>query len=588
MQDGFETAHGAEVLSVANRLEMECIPSGFCVLPGGVYEQSADNDSAPAWLCSPVAVVARFRDASGKGWGRILEIEDPEGRWQRISLFDKDFEARPSAIRAELVNLGLRTQSGPKTRDALNRLLRGWQPTKIMTSTDRLGWSDASCAAFMRADGRVLGSGAFHFVGGGLENTANSVAVGGSAEEWRDNVASLCVGNPLMMVSVSLAFARPLLDLLSEEGGGLHLRGASSCGKTTMQRVATSVWRNPAQVGSWRTTSNAVEVAAKTANSTLLSLDEIAEIDGRHLYEATYRLANGVGKARSNALGGARQTAAWRITILSTGEISVAEKLAEAGLNIMAGQDIRPIDLEADCGRHGAFDDLHGCENGAELSDRLKRASAQSYGTAGPAFVEKVIPHRAKIAVQGKTVMDRVLDRWCKEFSLRDYGQVLRVARRLALIGFAGVLASKLGMTGWPIGAPLDAAKVALGLWLDGRDSAPENVDYAAKARTRAFLIANESGFAEPDSSETAVNPGAHGWKQGDQFLISGDAWHTIHGAESGQTAPDLKVAGLLVPADGNNLGRRAPRWAECRPRVYVVRRRILEDSVPTIAEEAV
>ena len=136
MQDGIETAHGAEVSSVANRLVTAGIPSGFCVLPGGIYEQSAEENSEPAWLCSPIAVVARFRDALGKGWGRILEIEDPEGRRQRISLFDKDVEARPSAIRADLVNLGLRTQNGSKPREALTRLLREWQPTKIMTSTN--------------------------------------------------------------------------------------------------------------------------------------------------------------------------------------------------------------------------------------------------------------------------------------------------------------------------------------------------------------------------------------------------------------------------------------------------------------------
>lgn len=493
--DRFVTAQVAEVFSVADCQRLEGLPSGFMALPGGIYEECPDEEAEPEWLCSPLVVAARFREASGKGWGRIVEIENPEGRAQCISLLDGDLEAKSGAVRASLASRGLRMRSGSKAREAVTRLIREWQPVKIMTSTDRLGWADRACAAFVQADGRVFGAGSFHFIGndlGGAEVTAGFV---GAGDEWRDNVAALCAGNPIMILSVSLAFAAPLLEFMNEEGGGLHLRGASSCGKTTIQRVATSVWRKSSRVGSWRATANGIEAVAKAFNSTLLSLDEIAEIDGRHLGEAIYLLANGTGKTRANAHGGANRPAEWRVAILSTGEISVAEKLSEAGRRVMAGQDIRLIDLEADSGRYGAFDDLHGSTSGAAFSDRLKRASAHYHGTAGPAFVEWLMRNRAKIVGNGLRLVERLVNQWNQEFLIADDAQALRAARRLAVIAVAGELAGKADLTGWRQGDAMAAAKFAVSLWLDGRKTTLCEAGCAAKDRTRAFLLANSDGF---------------------------------------------------------------------------------------------
>ncbi len=138
------TALEAEVLSVADRHALESFPQGFLCLPGGVYEASADEAAEPSWLCSPLAVATRFREPSGKNWGRIIEIDDPDGRVQRISLFDRDLVAKPGAVRADLVSRGLQTHSSSKSREALTRLIREWKPAKTLTSTHRLGWTDGS------------------------------------------------------------------------------------------------------------------------------------------------------------------------------------------------------------------------------------------------------------------------------------------------------------------------------------------------------------------------------------------------------------------------------------------------------------
>lgn len=338
-------------------------PPGFASRPDGVYEVPDSDRSGETgrWLCSPLAVLARYRDRSGRGWGRLIEIANPEGMKQSVAVLDSLLETHASKARAQLVDQGLRLRDGTEARQALMRLIKGWNPPATFTSTERRGWTDEACASFVLDDGRVLGDDRVVFMGhspGGVTNAANSV---GSVDGWRTDVALCCIDNPLLIVAVSLAFAAPLLELLDEEGGGLHFRGASSRGKTTLQRVAVSVWGGPASLHSWRATANGIEGLANANNSMLLALDEIAEIDGKALDNAAYMLANGIGKSRSDACGRPIPQARWRVALLSTGEIDVAAKIAEGGGRFMAGQSVRLLNIAADGRRYGVFDELHRC-----------------------------------------------------------------------------------------------------------------------------------------------------------------------------------------------------------------------------------
>lgn len=83
-------------------------------------------------------------------------------------------------------------------------------------------------------------------------------------------------------------------------------------------------------------------------NDMLLPLDEITEIRPSVLYEAIYMLANGSGKARMNKDITAADQARWRLALISSGEISIEEKLKEGRLDSMAGHEVRLIDIEAD------------------------------------------------------------------------------------------------------------------------------------------------------------------------------------------------------------------------------------------------
>ncbi len=372
------------------------LPKGFRVGRHGIErEQDAkDGGTEWVWLCSPLRVLALPRGRDGTGWGRLVEVTDADRLVHRWAVPAELFAGDGRELRAELLRLGLNMASGTKARNGLSDLLMRWRPKARAITADRLGWTDETCGAFALGDGRVLGAADVVYQAEAAPTAAAEMTAVGTLDGWREVVAAPCVGNPLLVLSVSLAFAGPLLEPLGLDGGGVHLRGASSRGKSTAQRAAVSVWGSPRFLHTWRATANGLEGVACAANGSLLALDEMGEVSGREAGAAAYMLANGVGKARADRSGRARRSARWRVVILSSGELGLADKIAEAGDRMAAGQAVRLLDLAADTRPHGAFDTLHGARDGAAFADRMKAATAEHHGTAGPGFVEAFLADR--------------------------------------------------------------------------------------------------------------------------------------------------------------------------------------------------
>ena len=118
-----------------------------------------------------------------------------------------------------------------------------------------------------------------------------------------------------------------------------------------------------------------------------MPLDELGVASGQEVGNIVYSLASGVGKQRAQRDGSARPPRSWRVMILSTGELGIADKIREGGKRVRAGQEIRILDLDADAGKgSGIFDS----GDGAKIADEIRAAAAEaSYGTAGPAFVKR-------------------------------------------------------------------------------------------------------------------------------------------------------------------------------------------------------
>ncbi len=253
-------------------------------------------------------------------------------------------------------------------------------------------------------------------------------------------------------------------------GGGWHWRGASSVGKTTMLRAAGSVWGGGGLNGfvrSWRVTANALESVAAVHTDTLLPLDELAEIDPPDAGRVAYMLANGAGKARANRAGYVRPVTEWRSSYISTGEISLGDKLSEDGRRATAGQNVRVVDLAADAGTgYGVFDILHGFNRAADLADSLKEAGETHYGHAGRKFIERLVYDIDRAREKIRLLTNDFLARYCPDGAS---GQARRVAKRFALVAAAGEMAQSFGIVPWAAGEAYEGSGRLFDEWLSAR-----------------------------------------------------------------------------------------------------------------------
>jgi putative DNA primase/helicase len=172
--------------------------------------------------------------------------------------------------------------------------------------------------------------------------------VSGTLKEWHEHIGRYMLGNSRGVMAVCAALAPPLLKVVGMEGGGIHLVGPSSCGKTTLLRVAASVSGNPATtIKTLDATASNLEAAAAVCNDGLLILDELGQAAPDALGGLVYKLASGIGRGRADQRGDARERKNWRNLFLTTGEVDMATMLKTIGKRPAAGQELRLVSIPA-------------------------------------------------------------------------------------------------------------------------------------------------------------------------------------------------------------------------------------------------
>lgn len=456
------------------------MPNGFFMVTEGKHaglykrEIKADGESHDIRLGPPLFVRGMTRDADGNEWGLMLEWHDPDGRLHRW------------AMPMELLNrqggewYGILASGGwfgaPGKRSKLAAFLANVRPVRRIRCVPRVGWHESAYVlpdtvfGATREESVVLQS-AYHT---GLYGTA------GTLEGWRE-IGVLCAGNVRLSFALCIAFAGPLLRLAGMEGGGFSFEGGSSSGKTTALQVAASVWGGPVHIKSWRLTDNALESVATLHNDGLLILDEVGQVNARVLSEAAYMLANGSGKSRSGRDGSLRRSHVWRLIFLSSGELGLADKLAENGMKSKPGQEVRFVGLPVD---KTMLTDLHGLPSAGAVVNRLKILTEQHYGHAGRAFLQYLIAERDSLQYQLRPTLDSLVEHFCP---IHADGQVRRVAQRFALCTVAGDMARQAGILPGDFDARA-CVEQCFTDWLAARGGAGASEDADILATVRLFI----------------------------------------------------------------------------------------------------
>lgn len=571
------------------------MPPGFVMKARGIYRKSEDPEKPDLFVCGPLVVEASTNNGNGDAWGALLTWTDKDGRPHEMVMPYSLLAGDGVEVRKRLLDGGLMISTDRRAHAALAEYLQCCSPSARVLVVPRLGWHETAAGLVFVLPHRSIGSsGNTRY----MLQSERSAAIPqmterGTLAQWRAEVADKCLGNSRLMLALSAAFAASTLHLLGAEGGGLHLRGNSSTGKSTALDVAGSVWGGGGIKGwsrSWRATDNALEATAAAHNSLLLCLDEMGEASAEAVSAAAYMLANGVGKGRASRDAAARPSLEWQLLFLSSGEVGVADHLAEAKggpRRARAGQEVRVVNIPADAGVGlGIFEDCHGMEP-KDFSNYMKDAARQYYGTAGQVFIEELVADASKC----RDILTEERADFVRRYTPKGAsGQVGRVLDRFGIIAAAGELAADLGILPWPAGEASKAAAACFQAWLDDRDGGAGSFEAASVIRmVQHFVSAHDSRFvrldqnnlSEPQQREVINRAG---WKKryhdGWRYLILPEVFRreVIPGMDPRAAATALSNSGFLL-SEGEGRPQRKERVPghENPLRVYVIRAAIME-----------
>jgi putative DNA primase/helicase len=432
------------------------LESGRRLRPGVYWhthrtDAEGERHAVDEWISTPVIVAARTVRTEDGSEGRLLHLVTQSGTREWVLPMEV-FGGSGEDARRSLFSMGVLIAL--KKRGAFMEYLFDQEPALTLATTTRPGWHESG--AFV-LPGRTIGSDTVRFQSSGQAPAL--FATKGDLSQWQAQIAVKCLGNPVLTLAIGCALAGPLLSLVGVNGGGVHLVGDSSKGKSLAQLISATVWGDPAVfASSWDVTKGGLEIEASSRNDTLLSLDEIKRADPKRVQEMTYALANGQGKGTMNREREGRAKLHWRLLTLSSGERSLAEHAAISGNAAHAGAELRMVDVNAGTRAHGAFDDTYGME-AADFHRSLTVVAAQHHGHLGAAFVEQLISSGDRDGLQG----DFSKVRAC---FVTDSAQSGRIADRFAVIALAGELAISYGLLPWPEGTSLKHCQLLYGEWL--------------------------------------------------------------------------------------------------------------------------
>lgn len=516
------------------------IRGGFTLDPDGVrtVEISRDGEESARWICSFLEPLARVRSPDNQGWGLLVRLFDPDKVEHRLVIPMALFRGDGLEVAGMLLDAGL--SMAPGARQKVITYLQTSRPDARARITSRTGWHGSSDGpgVFVLPE-TAYGPGADEWIYEAEGSSVHAFKRKGSAEQWRDSLGRLCMGNSRLLFATSVAFAAPLLYLVGGESGGFHYRSNSSDGKTTALRVACSVCGDGAYMQRWRATDNGLEALAMQHCDSLLALDELAQLDPKVAGETAYMLANGAGKTRAARTGGARERAFWRVLFLSAGEISLAQHMAEANRTTRAGQEIRLVDIPADAGAGlGAWECLHDYANGADFSRALDQAAKRYYGAPLATFLDKLSQCTSDLPDELRKAQKLFEG---QHLTNEASGQARRVADRFALVAMGGELATQWGLTGWDRGAALAAAGTCYKAWLAGRGGEGNQEEANMLNQVREFFERHGDGafdlwhrIGDDRSPRTADAAGVRRWLQLDGAAITkaGQIEESSDGAE--------------------------------------------------------
>jgi putative DNA primase/helicase len=259
----------------------------------------------------------------------------------------------------------------------------------------------------------------------------------------------------------------------------------------------------------------------------------------------------------------------WRIVLVSTGEISVTDKLEEDGKSCKGGQLIRFLDVP--------FDEPTMTN---ELADELKAACCDVYGTAGEEFLKRLVSKYGTFLSLSADIARRI-EQSRNMLAVESLpAEKKRAMKRFELILASNLLATELGVLPLSADEITQSVRYASRLWLSSETA----VSDAARGviALRDYISKNQEHKFKPyPISDDAPNirrdiAGYFDANEEVFYLTDGGMKEACNGYNKSQVCQQLDQMCLLKRAERDRFTSKITVAGQ-RISVYAVRASILE-----------
>lgn len=256
-----------------------------------------------------------------------------------------------------------------------------------------------------------------------IDHDSYDLEPAGLLEEWITMFETYVHGHTELELATMIGLSSPVLAYLKQGHPDLkslliHLSGDSTTGKTTALSLAVSVAGNPnsgerSLLRHWNGTLTSVMASLENIHGIPVAFDELSTNTHSNLTSLVYSLTEGIGRARANVDGSLREVGSWSTIILSSGELSIYNRLSH---NV--GLRVRVFD----------FENVRWTES-AEQAENIKQLTATNYGHLLPAFMDQLF-------AAGLDVIDDSYEAQFQQLMVRlpDSPTKQRIVSKLAII----------------------------------------------------------------------------------------------------------------------------------------------------------
>jgi uncharacterized protein (DUF927 family) len=353
---------------------------------------------------------------------------------------------KAESLRELLASKGVHAVANNRKLELLRQYISAWTKKlqddgKAKIARTQFGWQDND-TCFVIGTREIDKDGEIHFcsVVHTINNIAKVYSKKGELKEWQ-RVANTygSRGNEARAFSLFSSFGAPLYKFLNEGSLLLHLTNvASGVGKSTAQKIASSVWGNPAE--SLMTNSDTINAKLHRAgvlNNIPAFIDEITNMPPDKASDFAFDLNSGRGKNRMNSHVNSerKNETTWSTIFQSSGNNSFYDTLHQHKsstegemyrvLEVPIAQDRRLSKREAD--------------------ELFAQILPKNYGIAGEVYMQYVVPNKDNVLAR----LNEVQVEFDEEFTVQGKERFYSAGFACAFVG--AEIANKLGIIDIPI-----------------------------------------------------------------------------------------------------------------------------------------